>query len=975
MIGLMERFLCPVIVGRDREEALLAERVEAARHRRGSLVGLVGEAGIGKSRLARHAASLSEAGGGMVMTGRAPDEPNPTPYRALSEAVLGAWSSSLFALPSTDSVFRPALDVLLHAADPATRRQLAAADASHRLPVVLVADAFLRLVLELADSRPATVILEDLHWADPETLGVVDYIAGRLDRLPILVVATSRPDPKAALSLLRSLDARRAASISDLRRLNAVEIGDMARACLGAASVPTAVTDVLVSRADGIPFVLEEVVAASVASGAIRLVDSEWTATGPIPPIVPFTFAESVHRRMATLDDWVRQVIVAAAVIGHRFDWHLLRAMTELEATVVLDALRIAADAQLIAVDDGADSRSAFRFRHALTREAILGQLLVPERAEVASRALVALEGEYPGLPGPHCEAAARYAEEAGDRHRARELLVECARRAFSQGALASAETALDRARGLATGLDERVAVDRALVEVLSTAGKVERVYHVGAELLEALSARHASRFDRAAARLDLAIAAEAAADWDRGDAHLAEARHVLSEDAPVALAARLDVVEAQIALGRGHDDRAAALATRALALARQHDLQSTGCEALLVAGRLARMTDLRRAERLFTEAEADATAHGLLPLRLRSLQELGTIDLFEGRGPDRLVMARALAESSGALATTALIELHIAVIHLSTLRPEQALEAARRSTELSQTFGLSTLACSLAYQGIAQALACQRRAMEGAFAAATAAEPANASVEAIAWGDGRAMCSLLSEDRSRGLDELDKAVEFGRAAGENGPPYWGIWALLRTLIDRDGAAARAEAAVEKGHHLWLSRAWTGYAEAVARWRSSGGGDGAAAVAATSDAITTGYGRDWARHLAHRLMAEAALEEGWGDPVSWLKEAAAFFTTSGHRRVASACRSLLRVAGVSPATDPTTSGRGQRLGLTRRETEVLDLISEGLSNKEIAARLYLSARTVEKHVERLLLKTDSSSRAQLAVLAVQLASV
>lgn len=963
----MERFLCPVIIGREREEALLAAGVEAARRGQGSLLGLVGEAGIGKSRLARHAAALAEAGGGTVMTGRAPDEPSPTPYRALTEAVLGASSSPGFALPSTDRVFRPALDVLFGAAEPGTPHHRGAA--SHSPPVVLVADAFLRLIGELAEARPVTVVLEDLHWADPETLGVVDYVAGRLGRLPVLVVATARPHPKPARALLSSLDARRAARASELGRLSAVEIGEMACACLDQPSLPTAVTEVLVSRADGVPFVLEEVVAASVASGAIRRIDGEWRATGPIPPIVPFTVAESVRRRVATLDRRVGRVIVAAAMLGDRFDWHMLGAMTDLEPAEVLDALRRAADAQLITVDDG-DERSGFRIRHALTREAVLGELLAPERAAVASRALDAVTAAHPGLPGPHCDAAARYAEEAGDLHRARELLMECARRAVSQGALASAESALERARGRALELDERIPVDRALVEVLSIAGKVERAYCVGKELLEALSATNASSFDRAAVSLDLAVAALAAADWNRADAYLAGARHGMGDEAPVDLVARVDAVEAQAAFGRRHDARARALARRALDLARRHDLHGTGCEALLVAGRLARLTDLGRAERFFAEAEAGAAEHGLVALRLRALQELGTIDLFQGRGPDRLMAARALAGSSGALATMALIDLHIGVIHLSTLRPEEALEAARRCTELSQAFGLSTLARSLAFQGIAHGLACRRRAMEGAFAAAAAAEPGNPTVEAICWGDGRAMCSLLSEDRNRARRELDTAVEFGRAAGENGPPYWGIWALLRTLVDGDGGAARAEAAVDKGHHLWLAQAWTGYAEAVARWRCRDAG--AAAVAATADAMATGDRRDWVRHLAHRLMAEVALEEGWGDPVTWLEEAAGFFTTSGHRRVASACGSLLRRAGVSPGPRPVAADHGSPFGLTGREAEVLDLIAGGLSNKEIAARLYLSPRTVEKHVERLLSKTGSSSRAQLAVLAVRL---
>ena len=124
------------------------------------------------------------------------------------------------------------------------------------------------------------------------------------------------------------------------------------------------------------------------------------------------------------------------------------------------------------------------------------------------------------------------------------------------------------------------------------------------------------------------------------------------------------------------------------------------------------------------------------------------------------------------------------------------------------------------------------------------------------------------------------------------------------------------------------------------------------------------------RHLARRLVAEAALVDGWGEPVRWLREAAAFFEGTGHDRVVAACRSLLRKAGV---TTPRR-GRGEsavppmlrKLMVTSRKMDVLVLVAERLSNKEIGARLYLSTRTVEKHVEQLLSKTNTHSRSELA---------
>ena len=112
------------------------------------------------------------------------------------------------------------------------------------------------------------------------------------------------------------------------------------------------------------------------------------------------------------------------------------------------------------------------------------------------------------------------------------------------------------------------------------------------------------------------------------------------------------------------------------------------------------------------------------------------------------------------------------------------------------------------------------------------------------------------------------------------------------------------------------------------------------------------------------------LTGGWGDPVPWLRQAVAFFDGHGNHVLAGACKTLLRDAG---APVPRR-GRGsstvapplQALGVTSREVDVLALVVQGLSNKEIASRLFLSPRTVEKHVERLVAKTGVTERAELA---------
>jgi len=160
------------------------------------------------------------------------------------------------------------------------------------------------------------------------------------------------------------------------------------------------------------------------------------------------------------------------------------------------------------------------------------------------------------------------------------------------------------------------------------------------------------------------------------------------------------------------------------------------------------------------------------------------------------------------------------------------------------------------------------------------------------------------------------------------------------------------------------------FADAVAAGRQGRTADAGAAFAAADRQM--GPLVAWYRQYARRLAAEAALADGWGEPVAWLREAAAYFAAyfaaRGDDRVAAACRALLRRVGAPvprPAGDGDLPGPLRALGVTEREADVLRLVAQGLGNREIAERMFLSPRTVEKHVASLLSKTGLR-RGQLA---------
>jgi DNA-binding CsgD family transcriptional regulator len=151
----------------------------------------------------------------------------------------------------------------------------------------------------------------------------------------------------------------------------------------------------------------------------------------------------------------------------------------------------------------------------------------------------------------------------------------------------------------------------------------------------------------------------------------------------------------------------------------------------------------------------------------------------------------------------------------------------------------------------------------------------------------------------------------------------------------------------------------------------NGDAAGAAELVAKGDRRLTRA--PWHRHLALRLTAEAAVADGWGDPIPWLHQAHAFFERAGLDELSRACAGLLKRAGGSvPRRSPQLQPELARLGVTLREADVLAFVAVGMSTKDIAGRLYLSPRTVEKHVERLLMKTATANRTQLAALAARL---
>jgi len=949
----VEQFRCPVLVGRDEQIGLFEAAIDRAAERgQGAALLVTGEAGVGKSRLVSEAVARAAARGLATAWGRAPAGGSADPLRPIAELV----GASFRLLPPGSShpgldPYRPALARLVPSAGPPAPAEPTTA---------VLGEGLLRLL----GAACGLAVLEDLQWAGDDTLAVVEYVAANLGDVAVVLIGTVRTDETTpAAAMARWLRRGGAATVVELGRLGEAETAAMVSGCLRLRHGVTPPADVLamVARsAEGLPLLVEDVLVTAERTGLLVGDGGAWRAVDGPNLSVPLTFLDTVGQRLDRLDEEARSVLHAAAVFGRTFPWDLLPAVTGLDEDCVLAALRAARAAGLVCEETG-----GFGFRHALTASAVLQDVFMPARARLSRRAAVEVEAAHPGLEGGWRIVLADLREAAGDRADAAFHLLAAGREALANGAVAGAVSLLQRAVALAPGPEGRLA----LLEAAVAAGRTELVDDVSGRLLAGGDNETATQLLIARSRLPAGLAA--------AGPHLEAARAAAAGDP--AAEARIDALTAGAILGTGRADRLEAaerLARRAAAAAEQSGLHEVECEALEVIGRCTRVRDLDAAEQVFQRQLELAEARDLALWRIRAMYELGTIDLLRHVDARRATDAYEAALASGAVVLAAGYAVNLVVHLLQVGRNAEAIVLAQSCETTAQRLGLDPLVpVTITLRAIANTCLGRRGEAKALLDEVT---EASGDVAVFAWGVGRALRALLDEDRAGALAAFERAEAAQRLAPAlTTDPFSGLWLTVRLV---DGADAQIDlrddiAGDLAGDIAGLDRLVPGSmfhrlnAGSIQAVRLGRKGQGDAAHAALMDAFHATEAFPLHRHLQLRLVAEAAIADGWGDPVAYLLEAESWFAGHGHERVALACRRMLRAAGAvvgrGGATEVRVPAELRRVGVTAREAEVLGLAAEHLTNREIAARLFLSARTVEKHVASLLRKLGISSRTEL----------
>lgn len=961
----MRKVLCGELIGRD--EVLAAARAALADAGRaaGGVLFVSGEAGVGKSRLVSEVIATAREDGMHVLFGRAVQAETPVPFRAFSEALLTHFRSR--DLPDRPGLapFRPALGRLL----PEWR---IAGESTHE-PMVVLAEGVVRLLTAVADRTAVVLVLEDLHWADEETLLVLEYLADALRTQPVLCVATVRTEETGpARRLVHGLLAARTATALELRGLALDELRRMTAACLDVDQVPEDVVEYVRTWSDGLPFLVEEVLAGAVGAGALAWNGERWSFDPEAAPCLPESFVDNVHGRLHALGPENAHVLRVAAVLGRGFDWTLLHRAAGVTEIEVMTALRAGVAAQLLVVEPAA----RFRFRHALTRDAVLDDLLPTERALLSHAVLDTVEAAHEGLPGAWCELAAGLAERSGDQERAAALLLELGRRSLTAGALGSAERMLDRARSLTSQAVLQADVDEAALEVLALAGKVEEAIVVGSRMADKLRSLDGPAVRRAHAHLAVARAAITAARWGTAVEHVKSSQRCATAAADEGLTARVDTVAAYAALGQGDPTTALSMAERALGTAEALGDHELACEALEVIGRCWRLSDAAASEQAFDRARAIAEANGLALWHARAMTELAFLDTLMGRDDDRLHRARELALACGAWAITAHIDLAHGQWFIARYDMEAGLDRFRRCGELAERLSMPLLRAIVSCtEVLTRAVMGEGDAVERSAREALATVSDEPGVNGLVWA-GRAMLALVEEDVDLARAHLARAAEeLARLPTTPQDPTRGIDVLLSVVDEGDPVRALAlvsKAEVADAAMTYLARGYLRVARAVALGRAGHRAEAEAALGEAEQLLASSI--PWLHH-GYRLAAPSAIADGWGEPTRWLLEALAGFESRGLSRGADACRALLRGAGVGTPRrgqqDPSLPDLWRVAGVTAREAEVLALLGDGLTNREIAIRVFLSPRTVERHLANIGVKVGTRTRSELVAYAAR----
>jgi len=982
------------LVGRQGELAELELAFCEATSGRPGVILLGGDSGVGKTRLVTELTDTEAATGALVLRGECLEQgEGELPYAPLLGALRPLVRDKDPALDAISPGGRAHLASLLPSLGSAAGTHPSAAGTyasggGQGAGQLQLFEALLELIEVLSTRAPVILLLEDIHWADSSTRAFIAFLARSLRRERVLLLLTYRTDElhrrhplRPLLTELDRLERTRRIALSPLDR---AELAEVLADLLGNA-VEESLLDRLLLRTEGNPLYVEELLAAGL--------------DGRGAP--PQSLNDAFMLRIERLSPEARSTARAVAV-GGRVDEPTLTALTGIGGDALHETLRTAiAENVLLAGDD-----DRYRFRHALLREAVYDDLLPGERGELHLATALALEArEAPPCIEDEVERVAQIATHyaaAGDQPAALRATIAAAKSARRAHAYADIAELLERA-----------------LELWPRVADPETIS--GMQQLELLA--------------ETAAAKGMAGDWMRAEALQLRGLELAGDDLRARSRLLSGLSQTQWKLNRGREGLDTAQQALALMPADEADCDRAELLAFLARTRVLR-GQFRSAIADGELALAAATAAGDRCTVGAVLNTLGMARIAIGEvseGEAQLRQAMDVAREVGDADALAVAVCNLGDLLALAGRTRDALEVIKEAIAttpqtLRRSFGWMRLTLTiLAFEigdwelarsdhgparstlsGVAVIFRHTRDAElalglgdeEAAAAALTAAEPLVRATTEAQWHG--LYGSLLAELRRRqgdltaarkavmdALDELEVCTEDVMRIARVTAVGMAVEAdqALRARDLRDDAAEQ-DAMVRAGIHLDrleaaasdggpVERAWltVGRAESA---RAAGRSKPAlwAAAAAEFDALERPYPAATARWR----QAEALVENDDRDGAAEVARGAlAVAHQLGAGWLAGELAALCARARLQVEARPARSDRPAAepeeetpFGLTPRELQVLSLIADGATNRQIGAALFMAEKTASVHVSRILAKLGVQSRTQAAAVAHRL---